>query len=174
MAIEYNIEISDEFSAEQSAALRRFDSIIAANALRLLFTTSNFRWQKDPQIPSGNYARLVKKFNSARILSQPIEWLMGASESDFLGKLEEYDASDRSLHIRGLERITINSSVMGGKPCIRGLRVTAGMIVHMIAAGHSRKRLLEMYPYLEPEDIEQALEFASWKVDEKDYDLAAV
>lgn len=101
-------------------------------------------------------------------------WLEKASEQEFLEKLKEYDAHDRSPHIQGLERVTIDSRVMGGKPCIRGMRVTIGMIVGMMASGHSKERLLEMYPYLEPEDIDQALEFASWKVDEKEYELEAV
>jgi uncharacterized protein (DUF433 family) len=50
---------------------------------------------------------------------------------------------------------------MGGKPCIRGIRVTVGMIVGMIASGHSREEILELYPYLELQDIDEALEYAA-------------
>jgi uncharacterized protein (DUF433 family) len=56
-----------------------------------------------------------------------------------------------------LNRITQNPAVMGGKACIRGMRVTVGMIVGMISAGHSVDELLASYPYLEREDILQAL-----------------
>ena len=54
-------------------------------------------------------------------------------------------------------RITHDPSVMGGKACIRGLRVTVGTVVGLLAAGRSRAEILEAYPYLEPEDIDQAL-----------------
>ena len=59
------------------------------------------------------------------------------------------------------ERITQNPSVMGGKPCIRGMRVTVGMIVGQIGAGMSIDELLSDYPYLEREDIMQALQYAA-------------
>lgn len=58
-----------------------------------------------------------------------------------------------------LTRITFDPNVMGGKPCIRGMRVTVGMIVGMLASGHSRERILEMYPYLEPQDIDESLAY---------------
>jgi uncharacterized protein (DUF433 family) len=59
-----------------------------------------------------------------------------------------------------LDRITTDPDVMGGKPCIRGMRVTVGMIVGMSAAGHSADDLLRLYPYLEREDIQAALSYA--------------
>jgi len=59
------------------------------------------------------------------------------------------------------ERITRNPAVMGGKPCIRGMRVTVGMIVGQIGAGVSIEELLSGYPYLEREDIMQALRYAA-------------
>lgn len=55
------------------------------------------------------------------------------------------------------DRIIVNPAVMGGKPCIRGMRVTVGMIVGMLAEGHSHGEILKLYPYLEAEDIAQAL-----------------
>ncbi len=55
---------------------------------------------------------------------------------------------------------------MGGKPCIRGMRVTVGMIVGMIAAGHSRQDILKLYPYLELPDIDEALSYAAWRSEE--------
>ena len=70
-----------------------------------------------------------------------------------------------------LDRITFDSAVMGGKPCIRGLRVTAGMIVGMVASGHDRDEILSLYPYLEPEDIRQALSYAAWRAEEVELPL---
>jgi uncharacterized protein (DUF433 family) len=61
---------------------------------------------------------------------------------------------------------------MGGKPCIRGLRVTVGLIVGLIAVGHTPAEILEAYPYLESEDIREALAYAAWRVEE--YDLPLV
>lgn len=70
-----------------------------------------------------------------------------------------------------LTRITFDPGVMGGKPCIRGLRVTVGMIVELVATGHSTERILKGYPYLEAEDIREALLFAAWRVQEIDLPL---
>jgi uncharacterized protein (DUF433 family) len=66
-----------------------------------------------------------------------------------------------SVEIRQLDRITLDPAVMGGKPCIRDMRVTVGMIVGMIASGHDRGEVLGLYPYLEAEDIAQALSYAA-------------
>lgn len=65
-----------------------------------------------------------------------------------------------------LDRITRDPAVMGGKPCLRGMRVTVGTIVGLVAAGHSRGDILAAYPYLESEDIRQALAYAAWRVEE--------
>lgn len=65
-----------------------------------------------------------------------------------------------------LERITFNPEVMGGKPCIRGLRVTVGMIVGLVASGHPREEILQLYPYLTVEDINAALTYAAWRSEE--------
>jgi uncharacterized protein (DUF433 family) len=72
-----------------------------------------------------------------------------------------------------LTRITFDPAVMGGKPCIRGMRVTVGMIIGLMAAGRSREEILKAYPYLEPEDIEQALSYAAWRVEEREAPLAS-
>ncbi|HEY2547870.1 MAG TPA: DUF433 domain-containing protein [Candidatus Acidoferrum sp.] len=60
-----------------------------------------------------------------------------------------------------LDRITLDPNVMGGKPCIRGMRVTVGLILGQIGAGHSMEEVLADYPYLEREDILQALRYAA-------------
>jgi len=70
-----------------------------------------------------------------------------------------------------LTRIRFDPNVMGGKPCIRGMRVTVGMIVGMLASGHSKEHILERYPYLEPQDINEALAYAAWRVEEVDVPL---
>jgi uncharacterized protein (DUF433 family) len=64
------------------------------------------------------------------------------------------------------DRITQNPSVMGGKPCIRGLRVTVGMIVGQVGVGRAVDEILRDYPYLEREDIMQALRYAAWRAEE--------
>ena len=67
-----------------------------------------------------------------------------------------------------LARITLDPEVMGGKPCIRGLRVTVGMILGLLASGHPEEEILAAYPYLEREDIRAALAYASWRVEERE------
>jgi uncharacterized protein (DUF433 family) len=76
--------------------------------------------------------------------------------------------------MRHLKRITFNPGIMGGKPCIRGMRVTVGTIVGLLATGHSKAEILRLYPYLEPEDIDEALSYAAWRSEEIDIPLASV
>ena len=73
--------------------------------------------------------------------------------------------------MRNLTRITFDPHVMGGKPCIRGLRVTVGTLVGLIAAGHSTAAILQAYPYLEEADILEALAYAAWRAEEIDVPL---
>lgn len=63
-------------------------------------------------------------------------------------------------------RITRSPEVMGGKPCIRGMRVTVGTILGLLAAGYSTSDIMRAYPYLEAEDVQQALAYAAWRVEE--------
>ena len=67
-----------------------------------------------------------------------------------------------------LERITFDSSVMGGKPCIRGTRVTVGTILGLIASGSDQEEILRLYPYLDKEDITAALAYAAWRSEERE------
>lgn len=76
--------------------------------------------------------------------------------------------------VQNLERITFNPEVMGGKPCIRGMRVTVGTVVGLVAVGHSTETILDAYPYLEAEDIRQALAYAAWRAEEVELPLVAV
>ena len=68
--------------------------------------------------------------------------------------------------MKKLARITLDPQVMGGKPCIRGMRVTVGTVVGLLAAGHSIAEVLEAYPYLEEEDLREALAYAAWRAEE--------
>ena len=72
-----------------------------------------------------------------------------------------------------LDRITQNPEIMGGKACIRGMRVTVGMIVGMIGSGQSIDEMLALYPYLEREDILQALRYAAWLAEGREVVLAS-
>jgi uncharacterized protein (DUF433 family) len=75
--------------------------------------------------------------------------------------------------MKHLTRITFDPNVMGGKPCIRGLRVTVGTIVGLIASGHDAAEILRLYPYLEEEDVKEALVYAAWRVEEIELPLVA-
>jgi len=68
-------------------------------------------------------------------------------------------------------RITLDPAVMGGKACIRGLRVTVGTVIGLLAAGRSRDEILSAYPYLEPEDLDEALAYAAWRLEEREVAL---
>ncbi|HLZ51228.1 MAG TPA: DUF433 domain-containing protein [Candidatus Acidoferrum sp.] len=70
-----------------------------------------------------------------------------------------------------LDRITQDPAIMGGKPCVRGMRVTVGLIVGQIGAGHTIDQVLADYPYLEREDVFQALRYAAWRAEEREVTL---
>lgn len=72
-----------------------------------------------------------------------------------------------------LTRITHDSSIMGGRPCIRGMRVTVGTILGLLASGRSTDEILTAYPYLEAEDIQAALTWAAWRSEEIEVPLKA-
>ncbi len=72
-----------------------------------------------------------------------------------------------------LDRITQAPGQMGGKPCIRGMRVTVGMIVGQIGSGHGIDEILADYPYLEREDVLQALRYAAWRAEEREVVLSS-
>lgn len=75
---------------------------------------------------------------------------------------------DEQMDMAQLNRITQRPDMMGGKACIRGMRVTVSMIVGQIGAGHSVEGILADYPYLEREDIMQSLRYAAWRADERE------
>ncbi|MDE0026656.1 MAG: DUF433 domain-containing protein [Spirochaetaceae bacterium] len=69
-------------------------------------------------------------------------------------------------------RVTLDPDVMGGRACIRGLRVTVATVVGLMAAGRSVNEILAAYPYLEREDIDQSLAYAAWRLEEREVTLA--
>jgi uncharacterized protein (DUF433 family) len=71
-----------------------------------------------------------------------------------------------------LARVTFNPEVMGGKPCIRGLRVTVGTVVGLMVAGHSLEKILQSYPHLGLEDIYESLAYAAWRSEETEWEAA--
>jgi len=71
----------------------------------------------------------------------------------------------------GLDRITFDPNMMGGRACIRGMRVTVSLLVNLIANGMTVPDILTDYPYLEAEDIRQALAYAAWLADESVHTL---
>jgi uncharacterized protein (DUF433 family) len=91
--------------------------------------------------------------------------------------LVRYFEDDYGLYqeaaMRPLKRITVDPQVMGGKPCIRNLRITVGTIVGLIGAGRTTEEVLDAYPYLEREDILEALSYAAWRAEEIEVSLAS-
>ena len=75
--------------------------------------------------------------------------------------------------MQNLNRITFDPQVMGGKACIRGMRVTVSTVVGLVASGYSNADILKAYPYLEEDDIHQALNYAAWRVQEIEVPLSA-
>ena len=74
----------------------------------------------------------------------------------------------------GFDRITFNPHVMGGRACLRGMRITVSLIVNLVANGMTIAEILEAYPYLEPEDVRQALQYAAWLAEETVHPLELI
>jgi uncharacterized protein (DUF433 family) len=74
----------------------------------------------------------------------------------------------------GFDRITFDPHMMGGRACLRGMRITVSLVVNLVANGMTIAEILEAYPYLEPEDIRQALQYAAWLAEEAIYPLESV
>ena len=71
----------------------------------------------------------------------------------------------------GFERITFDPDVMGGRACIRGMRVTVSLVVNLVASGMSTEKILEAYPYLEAEDVSECLRYAAWLAEDTVYSV---
>lgn len=71
----------------------------------------------------------------------------------------------------GYDRITFDTNIMGGRACIRQKRVTVSLVINLVANGMSTEEIIEAYPYLEPEDVRQALQYAAWLAEESVHTL---
>ncbi len=69
--------------------------------------------------------------------------------------------------MQGLDRITFDPKIMGGRACIRGMRITVALVLNLLAGGMTTEEIIRDYPYLEPEDIRQVLLYANWLADER-------
>ena len=76
--------------------------------------------------------------------------------------------------MRGFDRITFDPHVMSGRACLRGMRITVALIVNLVANGMTTAEILEAYPYLEPEDDRQALQYAAWLAEETVHPLEPI
>ncbi|MBI3327707.1 MAG: DUF433 domain-containing protein [Nitrospinae bacterium] len=74
----------------------------------------------------------------------------------------------------GFDRITFDPHVMGGRACLRGMRITVSLIVNLVANGMTMAEILEAYPYLESEDIRQALQYVAWLAEETVHPLEPI
>ena len=100
------------------------------------------------------------------------DWDWTELERACILRMERSDARKVGVAMRQLTRITLDPEVMGGKPCIRGMRVTVGTVVGLVASGYCREDILGLYPYLEEEDIREALAYAAWRVEEIEVPVA--
>ena len=69
--------------------------------------------------------------------------------------------------MQGLDRITFDPKIMGGRACIRGMRITVALVLNLLAGGMTTEEIIRDYPYLEPEDNRQVLLYANWLADER-------
>ncbi len=74
----------------------------------------------------------------------------------------------------GFERITFDPQVMGGRACIRGMRLTVSLVLNLVANGMTAEEIVEAYPYLEPEDVQEALRYAAWLAEENVFPVEPV
>ncbi len=73
--------------------------------------------------------------------------------------------------MEALDRVTFDPSVLGGRGCIRGLRVSVALLVNLVANGMTSEEIVEAYPYVEPDDVRQALQYAAWLAEENVHPL---
>lgn len=88
-----------------------------------------------------------------------------------VSKRFKFPQSRYNRDMEAFPRITFDPQIMGGRACIRGMRVTVGMILGLVAAGRDIDAILEAYPYLEAEDIRQSLRYAAWRSQERELPL---
>jgi uncharacterized protein (DUF433 family) len=124
---------------------------------------------RDPKL--GAFLGWVIERSNQETPAYPAE-LMGARARITLARLVHEKSPGTPPSGTRWGRITFDPNVMGGKPCIRGLRVTVGAVVGLLAAGRSIQEILTAYPYLEEADIRDALAFAAWRSQEQELPLS--
>lgn len=80
----------------------------------------------------------------------------------------------KGISMLKFDRITFDPNIMGGRACIRGMRVTVSLIVNLVANGMTSEEIIEAYPYLELDDIRQALQYAAWLAEENVHTIEPV
>lgn len=65
------------------------------------------------------------------------------------------------------DRITFNTQIMGGRACIRGMRITVSLILNLVANGMTNSEIMQAYPSVEPEDIQQCLQYGAWLAEDR-------
>ena len=120
------------------------------------------KWFLTAEGSFGNPSSREAKFGLVKQLEKPgnVFWKQNSRINPYF---RPSSSALKTRNVAGFARITFNPEVMGGKPCIRGMRVTVDMIVGMTSSGHSEKKLLQLYPYLEAEDIQESLAYAAWR-----------
>lgn len=88
-----------------------------------------------------------------------------------LGSVHCAFSRGKLLVMGDFDRVTHDPNVMGGKPCLRGMRVTVGTVLGLLAAGRTTDEILAAYPYLERDDIQAALAYAAWRTQETEVPL---
>ena len=144
-----------------------WDYVIVHELLHFFVPNHGRLWKSLMRAHLGDYE------DAQRRLSGPADW--GNIEPRMIRGMtcmrrEDRVAPERSAggQVMDIERITHDPAVMGGKPCIRGLRVTVGTVLGLLASGHSRERILAAYPYLEAPDIDAVLAYAAWRMEERE------
>lgn len=98
---------------------------------------------------------------------------MAGRDAEHRGKMRREQWTEARGHsVTEFDRITHHPEIMGGKPTIRGMRVTVGMVVGLIGAGRTIEQVLADYPYLEREDVLQALRYAAWRAEDRELTLS--
>jgi len=129
-----------------------------------------WRWLSSSRRRQSNLPQLTILRDPANTLPQPQEVVDVVKVA--VERWEDIELGGRmTMKIAGLDRITFDPQIMGGKACIRGMRITVSLILNLVANGMTQEEILKAYPYLEPEDIQQALKYAAWLAEEQVYEL---
>jgi uncharacterized protein (DUF433 family) len=88
-----------------------------------------------------------------------------------IDRVQDIGIESGAILMLGFDRITFDPNIMAGRACIRGMRITVSLVINLVANGMDTQEIIEAYPYLEPEDIRQALQYAAWLAEESIHSL---